>query len=279
MRNLFLFLAKNYYFFLCLFLESLSVFLLVQYNTYQHAGFINSSNAIAGSVYESWTGMTGYFGLRHSNELLAEENAQLHNKLKNAYADYTIRSKQLTDTVYKQKYSYIAAKVVNNTTNRRNNYLTLDRGAAQGIKSGMAVVCSEGVVGIVANVSENYATVRSLLHKDINIPSMIRKYGENTILFWDGDDYRFGRMENVPSHLKLLKGDTIVTSAYSSIFPEGVLVGTVEEVMPIQGNTFNNVRVRFSTDFRKLSYVYIVNNMMHDEQETLEKQSQAKDKE
>ena len=279
MRNLFLFLAKNYYLFLFIFLQSLAIFLLVQNNKFQRAGFINSSNALAGNVYETWSGLTDYLNLKHANELLANENSQLRNKLKSATADYTTHPVQVTDSVFKQKYSFITSKVVNNSTNRKNNYLTLNRGSQQGVARGMAVMCGEGVVGIVKEVSNNFCAVMSVLHKDVNIPSSIKKYGENTIVHWDGDDYHYGMMENIPSHLKIVKGDTIVTSAYSSIFPEGIMVGTVEEIMPIPGNTFNNVRVRFSTDYKKLSYVYIVNNILRDEQEGVEKQAMQKDKE
>lgn len=279
MRNLALFLVKNYYFFLFIFLQSIAFFLLIQNNKFQRAGFINSSNAIAGNVYETWSGMTDYLNLKHANELLANENSQLRNKLKSSTADYTTKPVQVTDSVFKQKYSFVTAKVVNNSTNRKNNYLTLNRGSQQGISRGMAVMSSDGVVGIVKEVSNNFCAVMSILHKDVIVPSSIKKYGENTIVHWDGNDYRFGMMENVPSHLKIAKGDTIVTSAYSSIFPEGINVAIVDEIFPVKGNTFNNVKVRFSTDLKKLSYVYIVNNILHDEQVGLEKQVMQKDKE
>jgi rod shape-determining protein MreC len=278
MRNLFLFLVKNYYFFLFLFLEAIAVILLVQNNKYQHAGFINSSNAITGTVYQTWSGVTDYLSLRQANELLAEENALLRGQAKDARTDYTVKQVSISDSVYKQKYSFITAKVVNNSTNRRNNYLTLNRGTEQGVSRGMSVICGEGVVGIVKEVSNNFCTVMSILHKDVNVPSSIRKFGENTIVQWDGSDYRIGNMDNVPSHLKVVKGDTIVTSAYSSVFPEGIMVGTIETIIPIQGNTFNNIKVHFSTDFRKLSYVYIVNNLLRDEQEKLEKETLSKEK-
>lgn len=278
MRNLFLFLVKNYYFFLFLFLEAIAVILLVQNNKYQHAGFINSSNAITGTVYQTWSGMTDYLSLRQANELLAEENARLRSQAKDARTDYTVKQVNISDSAYKQKYSFITAKVVNNSTNRRSNYLTLNRGTQQGVSRGMSVICGEGVVGIVKEVSNNFCTVMSVLHKDVNVPSSIRKFGENTIVQWDGSDYRIGNMDNVPSHLKVVKGDTIVTSAYSSVFPEGIMVGTIETIIPIQGNTFNNIKVHFSTDFRKLSYVYIVNNLLRDEQEKLEKETLSKEK-
>jgi rod shape-determining protein MreC len=278
MRNLAAFLVKNYYLFLFLFLESIAVFLLVSNNSYQRAGFINSSNVVAGSIYETWSGVTDYLALKHSNELLADENAALRNQLKNAQADYTVKPVSVSDSVFKQKYIYIPARVVNNSTNRKNNYITLNRGAKQGVRRLMGVICGEGVVGIVQEVSDNFCTVRSVLHQSMNVPSMIRKFGENSIVTWDGEDNNIGKMDRVPSQLKIVKGDTVITSTYSSIFPAGIMVGTVNEVIPVAGITFNNVRVRYSTQFSKLSYVYVVNNLLQTEQDSLEKETLSKEK-
>ena len=144
MRNLVLFFYKNYFTFLFLFLEAASVFLLIQNNSYQRASFINSSNAISGKVYESYSSFTDYFALKQTNEQVARENAQLRNLLKSSYTSYLVTPQLIKDSALKQQYSYIIAKVVNNSINRKNNYLTLNRGTAQGIKKGMAVICGEG---------------------------------------------------------------------------------------------------------------------------------------
>ena len=278
MRNLFLFLVKNYYFFLFLFLESIAILLLVRNNSFQRASFINSSNAISGHVYETWSGFTDYLHLRQTNELLAKENADLRNELKNSLVDYSARPVQVNDTVFKQKYFFISAKVVNNSVDRQTNYLTLNRGANQGVKRLMGVICGEGVVGIVQEVSDNFCTVRSVLHRRVNVPAMLKKYGENSMVNWDGRDQTIGRMDRVPSQLKVVKGDTVVTSPYSTIFPEGIMIGTVEEITPEQGKTFNDFTVRYSTPFSKLSYVYIVNNIFQEEQTKLEEETLSKDK-
>ena len=275
MRNLVLFFTKNYFIFLFLFLESVAIFLLIQNNNYQRASFINSSNAISGTIYETYTGFTEYFSLKNSNKQLAEENAKLRNLLKSSYANYLVTPELVKDSALKQQYSYIVAKVVNNSTNRKDNYLTLNRGSEQGIKKGMAVICGQGVVGIVKEVSANFSSVMSVLHSKVTVPASIKKYGETGLLIWgETNDYRFGEMKNIPSHLKLLKGDTILTSSYSSIFPAGILVGTIEQVTQITGNTFNNLKIRLSVDFGKISYVYIVNNVLKEEQENLEKATQ-----
>jgi rod shape-determining protein MreC len=271
MRNLFAFIWKYKNFFLFLIIESLSVFLLIRNNNYQRAGFINSSSEVAGNILQTYDNFTQYFTLKQENERLSAEIADLHNKLVSSLADYTTHHVVINDTAFRQKYTYISAKVVNNSTNRQNNYLTLNRGSSQGVKPEMAVISGSGVVGIVKDVSANFCSVISVLNRNTSVPATIKKYGENAILKWPGEDYQFGLLANIPSHLKLVKGDTVVTSSYSSIFPQGVMVGKVEQVVPVQGNTFNDVKIRFSTDFRKLVYVSIVNNLFKAEQDSIER--------
>jgi rod shape-determining protein MreC len=273
MRNLILFLIRNYYIIIFLTLETFSVFLVIQNNHFRRASFLNSSNAIAGNIYELYSGITDYFRLKEKNKKLAEENARLRNQLRQSLSEQIDTSALVRDFLHKQKYVYVVAKVVNNSTHRRRNYLTLNVGLRQGIKPEMAVIGSDGIVGIVRDVSENFCSVMSVLHENIRIPITIKKFGENSILIWKGDDQWHATMERIPSHLELTKGDTVVTSAYSSIFPEGVMVGTVEEFEKIAGNTFYNVTIRLSTNFSRLSYVYVVNNLMKDEQDELEKKN------
>ena len=274
MRNLILFLTRNYYFILFLLLETLSFFLLFQNNHFQRSHFLNSSNALSGNIYETYSGITDYFGLRETNKKLADENMFLLNQLKNSYIYQGNLRETVKDSVHKQQYVYLSAKVVNNSTNHRTNYLTLNAGSKQSVKKEMAVICSEGIVGIVRDVSDNFCSVMSVLHENTRIPVNIKKYGENSILTWDGEDEWHAKMERIPSHLLLAKGDTVITSSYSSIFPEGVMVGVIEDFQKIAGNTFYNVNVKLSTDFNRLSYVNIVNNLMREEQIQLEKATQ-----
>ena len=274
MRNLILFLTKNYYFILFLSLESLSLFFVFQNNHFQRAHFLNSSNAISGSIYSTYSGITDYFGLNETNQKLADENVQLRNQLRQSFSYQAGSPVAIRDSVHRQQYVYVSAKVVNNSTNRRANYLTLNAGSEQGVKAEMAVICSEGVVGIVRDVSANFSSVMSVLHTNTRIPVNIKKFGENSILLWDGADEWHARLERIPSHLGLMRGDTVVTSAYSSIFPEGVMVGRIESFEKIAGNTFYNVTIKLSTDFNRLAYVNVVNNLMKGEQVKLEKATQ-----
>lgn len=274
MRNLILFLTRYYYIILFLFLETLSVFLVIQNNHFQRAHFLNSSNAISGNIYETYSGVTDYFGLKDKNDKLALENVKLINQLRNSFGSQTNSSVFTKDSLHKQQYVYLSAKVVNNSTNRRKNYLTLNAGKKQGITNESAVICGEGIVGIVRDVSDNFSSVMSVLHENSRIPVTIKRFGENSILTWNGDNEWHGQMERIPSHLEIRKGDTILTSSYSSIFPEGVMVGTIDEFEKIAGNTFFDVTIKFSTDFNRLSYVNVVNNRMKEEQTSLENKNQ-----
>ncbi|MBI3500864.1 MAG: rod shape-determining protein MreC [Bacteroidetes bacterium] len=274
MRNLILFLTRNYYILLFLFLESLSLFLVFQNNHFQRAHFLNSSNAIAGNMYEAYSGVTEYFSLKEQNKKLAEENITLRNQLRESFSNELKAPIFVNDSLHKKQFMYLSAKVVNNSTNRGKNFLTLNIGSAQGVKTEMGVISPDGIVGIVRDVSENFCTVMSVLHESTRIPVNIKKFGENSILTWDGVDEWHAYMERIPSHLEIAKGDTIITSSYSSIFPEGIMVGYIEDFEKIAGNTFYNVTIKLSTDFNRLKYVTVVNNLMKAEQTNLEKISQ-----
>lgn len=274
MRSLILFIWKHHFFFLFLLLECICFYFIFKHNYYQRAAFVHSANKVSGSIFNAQSAITEYFHLKEDNLLLVEENARLRSLSKSSYLPFSQRSQVVNDTIYRQKYEYISAKVVNNSTNRRNNYLTLDRGSSLGVKPDMAVISSKGVVGIVANVSENFSSVMSLLHKDTRISAKIKKDGSFGPLFWEGEDYRYATLTDIPTHVPLLKGDTIVTSAYSLTFPEGILIGTVESFEIRSGSPFYTVKVNLSTDFKKVSYVYVINNIMKEEQENLENTAQ-----
>lgn len=279
MRSLLLFIWKHYFFFVFLMLESVCLYLVVQNNYYQHASFINSSNNVSANILESSHNVKDYFYLKDVNEMLAKENAELRSRLLESYSMVVNNWSKMTDTVLRQKYIYTSAKVVNNSTNRRNNYLTLDKGAKQGIKVGMAVITNAGIVGEVLDVSENFSTVKSMLHSQSIVSAKIKKDGSYGPLTWDGADFEYVTLSDIPTHVHLVKGDTIVTSPYSKIFPENIRIGTVDTSERKSGENFFTVKVRLLTDFKKLTHVYIVENLLKKEQEELEKKSEAEVKE
>ena len=278
MRNLVVFITKNYFFFLFLLLETFCISILVQNNKFQRASFVNSSNQLSASVLSTSENIQHYFYLKTENERLAKENAELHSHDLLSFSLLVNGQYTINDTVYKQKYTFTNATVVNNSTNRRNNYLTLDKGSKQGITNKMGVTSSSGVVGIVENVSENFCTVKSLLHSNTIINSKLKKDGSFGPLNWDGESFEFATLNDIPTHVRLFKGDTVVTSQYTKMFPENIMIGTVESYYRESTKPFYTVKVKLSTDFKKLSHVYIVDNKLRTEQEELEKQTEAGNK-
>jgi rod shape-determining protein MreC len=275
MRTIFLFIWKNNFFFLFFLLEIFSIYLVIQNNNYQNASAVNSANDVAGSVMQTYSDVNDYFRLKKTNEELAHENAVLYSMLKQSFRKNSTSVNYLKDTIYKQQYLYISAKVVNNSTNLQKNYLTLDKGYKDGIKTDMGVICPLGIVGKVKDVSANFCTVMSVLHKDNKISCMLKRDGSFGPLSWDGDDYRYATLTDIPTHVQMKNGDTVLTSAYSTIFPEGIMVGTIESFERKSSEYFYTVNVKLSTDFKKLKYVYIIGNLMKEEQETVEKKSSA----
>lgn len=275
MKNLVTFIWKHYFFFLFLSIEVLCIYLIVQNNYFQKASFVNSSNRVSANILKTSADVEEYFFLKSENEKLAKENAELRSRSLVSFSLLENNQYFVNDTAFRQKYSYVNSKVVNNSTNRRNNYLTLDKGSKQGIKNNMAVITSTGVVGQIKDVSENFCTVMSLLNSKTTISSKIKKDGSYGPLTWEGENFAFATLHDIPTHVKLTKGDTIVTSAYSLTFPENILIGTVESFERKSGEYFYTVNVKLSTEFKKLSHVYIVTNMMKNEQEELENRSET----
>jgi len=273
MRNIFLFIWKNNFFFLFLLFEVFSFILIIQNNAYQKSAFINRTNDFFGSINGKINGIYDYFHLAETNRQLAEENARLHS---NEIKSFNITDKKvytLNDTVYKQEFNYIEAKVVNNSINRRKNYLTLNKGSKNGIKKDMGVISPQGVVGIVADVSPNYSTVMSVLNIDTKISAKLKTSGQIGSVAWNGTNYRKGKLNDMPTHVKLQQGDTIITSGFSAIFPEGINVGYVLDYKLKNSEIFYDIDIAFSVDFNKLSYVYVINNILKMEQLLLEKKT------
>lgn len=279
MRSLVAFIWKHNFSFLFLIIETCCIYLVVQNNFYQKASFVNSSNAISSGVLKTSASIEHYFYLKNENENLAKENAELRSQLLASKLIINIDTHVVHNQSIRQKYIYTTAKVVNNSTNRRNNYLTLNKGIDQGVKKNMAVISSTGVVGQVQEVSNNFCTVMSLLHSKSTISAKIKKDGSYGPLVWNGENYDYATLNDIPTHVRLIKGDTIVTSPYSRTFPENILIGTVESFDRESGKYFYTVKVKLSSDFKKLTHVYIVKNFFKEEQEELEQKTEKDNKE
>ncbi|MXV51127.1 rod shape-determining protein MreC [Pedobacter sp. HMF7647] len=274
MRNLWIFLSKYNAFFLFIIFFVISFVLLVRNNSYQHATAFNSSNQIIGTAFSQVNDLKSYLSLKQTNESLAKENAQLRAQLKNSlYAD-TVESNKVNDTVAHQQYSYIVARVVNNSIHQKNNYITINRGKKQGITKDMGVICPTGIVGIVQDVSDNFATIRTLLHSESRISASIAGSNAFGSLVWGEGNYRpdYSILEDVPNHIIVKRGQKVVTSGFS-LFPKNLPIGTITKTDKQGGNNFLDIEVKLSTDFSTLEYVYVVNNLMTQEQKTLETNS------
>ena len=187
MRNLLVFITKYNAFFLFLIFEISSLVIYIKYNSFQKASFINSSNEVTGGLYTRANQLYGYLSLREVNDSLALDNARLRNRLRSSMYVDTFTKHNVTDTIYKQQYEYIEAKVINNSVNRSNNYLTINRGSRQGIAKGMGVICSLGLVGKVVYVSDHFSLVQSLLHKESQFSAMLVQNHEIGYIEW-GDE-------------------------------------------------------------------------------------------
>jgi len=276
MRNLWIFVSKYNAFFLFLIFEVSALVIYIKYNSFQKATFINSSNQLTGNLYARINEFYGYLSLKKVNDGLARENAQLRNQLKSSFYIDTIKKHKVTDTVYKQQYEYIVARVINNSVNRSNNYLTLNKGSNDGVTKGMGVICSKGIVGKVVYVSAHFAVVQSLLHKDSQFSAMLARNKDIGYVEW-GDDINPRKcvLKDVSNNAQPRIGEWVVTSGYS-LFPEGIPIGKVSSLHIKGGGYSLNMEVAISVDFSTLEYVDVVENKFAGEHSGLEAQ-QKKD--
>lgn len=270
MKNLLHFIVRFHFTILFVAFELVCMLMLVNYNNYQKSQFLNSSNAISGDVYEKVSSITDYLSLVKTNEELSKENVRLSNLLPSSYLFSADSSFLYKDTLYQQQYIYRSAKIINNSVNKQLNYITLNKGRVNGIEPDMGVVTANGVVGVVKSVSENYSSVISLLNSRLKVSAMIKKNNYFGSLSWNGKDYRKARLLDIPFHVKVRKGDTIVTSGFSSTFPEGLLLGVIDKVLTSSGSNFQEVEVLLSNDFKSLSYVKVIGYLMKNERLELE---------
>jgi len=270
MRLLFLLLWRNNFTLLFIFLEVFCFYLIATNNRFQQASVLNSTNRMVTSTMEAVNYVQEYIHLRENNIALSEENARLRSKLPETRYSTDRSLSFIDDSAFFQQYTYISAKVINNSIHHRNNYITLDKGAMHGVRPEMGVITPNGIAGIVNQVSAHYCTVMSLLHSKTNLSAMIRRNGFFGSLKWEGDDPSVAYLYEIDKTVPVKKGDTIQTTSYSSIFPAAIPIGRVESTRIEPGSPFHKIKVRLFTRFGNLSHVYIVNNLLKKEQQVLE---------
>ena len=269
MEALFAFIKRYNYVFVFLLLEIFSIIFITQNSNYQGSKIVQAGNAVAGRCYGTMSLIRDYFGLRKENERLAAENAELRARLESSYISYNLREFVHEDTVYKQRYSYTEARVVKNSWNQTNNYIMINKGRLQGVHLDQAVISPQGIVGVVVNTTDNFATVMPVLHSNSRNSVRINRINTNGSLLWRGGDFRFATLVDIPTTHTLKTNDTIVTSGMANDFPEGVMVGFVDKVMTERGSGFYTIKVRLATEFNKLDHVYIIDNRFKAEQDSL----------
>lgn len=275
MRNLILFFVRYNAFFLFLILEAIAFMLMVRDgNEAQRQAWLTSSSSFTGYLNERYNNILQYWNLPSENLKLQKENAQLRSQLRKEKFDHSVDTIALSDSLYEQQFTYIPALVINNSTHLQNNYLTLNRGRMHGIEVNTGVVSDNGIIGIVRNTSRRYATVLSLLHRDTKISAMIKRNGFHGSLVWKTMNPQNMTLEAIPKHADVAINDTIITSGYSSIFPEGQMIGVVDTFWFEAGSNFYTIDVRLSADLNSIRNVYVVKNFLKEEQLTLEKITQ-----
>jgi rod shape-determining protein MreC len=263
MKNLIAFIAKYNHWFVFVILEAISAVLLFQFNSYQGSVWFSTANVAAGKIYAWNSEIESFFSLTKVNEELTQRNiylehqvTQLSNRISKLTDDGSfLHSNQLQMLA---NYKLIPAKVVTNETNKRDNLITIDKGATDGIKKDMGVVSGTGVVGIVYMTSPHYSIVIPVLSSQSNISCTIEKRGYFGYLHWNGGPSSLAYVDDIPRHAKFRRGDNIVTSGYSSIFPEGIMVGKVGYVFNSADGLSYRVQVHLSTDFGRLRDVCVI---------------------
>jgi rod shape-determining protein MreC len=268
MKTLLSFIQKYSDFLLFLVLEIVAIILLVQGSAFQRSKILGFNRQVSGYLYDKFDGTREYLNLRETNNMLVDENAELRNKLHQI--ELRLDSSVVRFERREQyRYQFVPSRVIHNSVYKQYNYITLDRGKVDGIFKDMGVISDQGVVGIVLETSENFSTVIPIINLDFRLSVKLKSNNYAGILQWDGMTPLFADLNEIPFHVEIMNGDTIVTSGFSSIFPEGIEVGIIESFSLDKGNFFD-IKVRLSTDFQSLFHVNVIRNSQREEQLNLE---------
>jgi len=274
MQQIIYFLKKFRFFLLFLVLEIVAIYFTIQHHSYHKSKFVSSANAISGGLYNQINGISEFINLKSENKLLIEENARLNNLLENkrveARSDLFIA---VDSSLFTQKYEYSSAKIIKNDYTKRNNFLTLNKGEKQGVLADMGVINGKGIIGVVKNTSNNYASILSILNKSSKINVRLKNSNHFGTLVWDGKDYRVLQIIDIPRQALIKNGDTIITGGKSVIFPEGIPVGVIKE-FKFENNQYQKIDISLFNDMSSIGYVQVVNNLEKVEQLNLEKKSE-----
>jgi len=271
MRSLLNFLLRYKNLIIFFILEAVALVMISSSHDYHQSVAYGAARSVSGFVAKRLENSHSYFNLRHVNEDLVTENLMLRRRIENLAAVPQTGFTSINDTLSEIRYNYLNAKVINNSVNKQKNFITLDKGSRQGVTTGMGVASSTGVVGVVVGVSRNYSVAMSLLNTGFKVSASIARNDYFGSLAWDGRNHRYAQLSEIPHHVAVTEGDTIVTSGYSAIYPQGLIIGTLTGDQK-RGGDFVTLKVLLSADFKKLTDVYLIGNLTRNERENLEKE-------
>ena len=271
MQQIINFIVKNSYRLLFLLLLIISMFLVIKSHSYHRSKIVNSANIVSGTVFEKTNEIKTYFSLKEQNDKLAKENADLRKLLFNKKDSIFVLKKDSLKGY--DKINVIQTRVINNSYNVSENYLTINSGSLQGIKPDMGVINSQGIVGIVEKTSPKYATVLSVLNIKSQINAKIKKSNHFGSLIWNAKNAGFVQLIDIPRLASVKKGDTVVTGGRSTIFPENIPVGIIDKIFIDTQTNYYTLNIRLFNDMTNLSHVYVIENKESDEIIKLEKET------
>jgi len=269
MKNLIRLLERYYLFLLFVVLEIIAFSLLINNNVYHRSVYNEISTAWTGKIFSIVQEIKNYTNLKEINEQLLEENTRIKNTLLSAYKSNRITFREINDSVFEKQWEYIDTRIVFNTTNKQNNIIIIDKGSRHGITTEMGLITDKGIIGFICNVSKNYSMALSLINTNVSISAKHKNSGYFGVLKWDGIDNWYCWLSDIPNHIKINNGDTVVSSGYSAIFPEGVPIGAILDFHKTDDMNFYNVKVKLFQDFNVLSYVYVVKSVFKNEIDSL----------
>lgn len=269
MRKLLRFIIQYHFIILFLLIESLSLLLLFRTNSYQKFAFYKFSHSITSRLSSRISNLGDYFSLHQENRKLIEENTKLYNQLAGLHPEASSYAYSQSDSGLSDTYRYISARVVDNTVNNQYNYITINKGSRYQIEPDMAVICNEGIVGYTKAVSKNFTVILPALNLDFIISGKIKKNGYYGPVSWNGVNTNHLTLVDIPHHVSVSQGDTIITSGFGGTFPEGYLIGTIESFR-LKGGNYYEINLRMSTDFRKIDNVQVIKYIDRQELDSLQ---------
>jgi rod shape-determining protein MreC len=239
------------------------------------------ASEVTGRMSERYNNIEYYFHLKRTNDALVKENERLNNMLLQNFAPSDTSSRIVVDSIkvdsleQYRRYRYYPARVVESFTSLQTNFIMLQRGAAQGIRKDMGVISPQGIVGRIVNVSDNYSTAMILLNRQFKTNAKLKKGGERGSVEWDGKDPQYVFLKDIPKSATVTKGDTVITSELSSIFPPNIMVGTVNEIINDKSSNFYTLKLKTATNFYSVFYVYVIADMHREERKELQEETKS----